>query len=263
MNLTIKQSALGTPVVGSFTNLGGNLPSGVNLKLTPLANNGGPAPTHAFNYDSPLVNAGSNPGPLTFDQRGSGFNRVAGSAADIGAFELQAPGFTGFTVNDGAAQRSRLTTVTLNFANPVSAIAFQTPGAVKLTRTIATPTGALGTVVDLSSGLIVTPTTGTSTSINLNFANIANAGVEKGSLADGYWQISAPAAGFTSTAGATTLRRFFGDSNNDGTIDGTDFGDFGAVFARTIANLPFDQNNDGTVDGTDFAEFGARFARTL
>ncbi|WP_197171939.1 choice-of-anchor Q domain-containing protein [Novipirellula aureliae] len=37
---------------------------------------------------SPAINAGLNPDNLPFDQRGSGFARVFGSAADIGAFEV-------------------------------------------------------------------------------------------------------------------------------------------------------------------------------
>ena len=72
-----------------------------------------------------------------------------------------------------------------------------------------------------------------------------------------------PSASFQSTLNDPTLRRLFGDSNNDGTVDGTDFGDFGAVFAQTVAASPFDFNGDGTIDGTDFGEFGGRFGLTL
>ena len=35
------------------------------------------------------------------------------------------------------------------------------------------------------------------------------------------------------------------------------------VFGLTVVNNLFDFNADGTVDGTDFAEFGARFGLTL
>ena len=103
------------------------------------------------------------------------------------------------------------------------------------------------------------------TSITLTFSNVVNAGINNGSLADGRWQLSVLPAGFTSTAGDPTLRRLFGDSNNDGTVDGTDFGDFGNSFGLTFVpgTNPFDSNADGTVDGTDFAEFGGRFGLTL
>ena len=60
--------------------------------LGPLQNNGGPTLTHAISMTSPAFQAG-DPGfttPPDFDQRGSGFARVAGGNVDIGAFELQA-----------------------------------------------------------------------------------------------------------------------------------------------------------------------------
>lgn len=59
--------------------------------LQPLANNGGPTYTHALGAGSPAIDAGSNSAGLEFDQRGTGFARVSGAAADIGAFELQLP----------------------------------------------------------------------------------------------------------------------------------------------------------------------------
>jgi hypothetical protein len=55
--------------------------------LAPLANNGGPTLTHALSVGSPAIDAGSNPLALPTDQRGAGFRRVSGPAADIGAFE--------------------------------------------------------------------------------------------------------------------------------------------------------------------------------
>lgn len=58
-------------------------------RLAPLADNGGPTGTHALLSDSPAIDAGSNPAGLATDQRGGAFARVAGTAADIGAFELQ------------------------------------------------------------------------------------------------------------------------------------------------------------------------------
>ena len=58
--------------------------------LLPLADNGGPTLTHAFDMTSVALDAGSNPDGLDFDQRGDGFARVAGAAADIGAYEAPA-----------------------------------------------------------------------------------------------------------------------------------------------------------------------------
>lgn len=58
-------------------------------QLGPLQNNGGPTPTHALGEASPAINMGDNLLGLAADQRGLGFARTAGGAADIGAFELQ------------------------------------------------------------------------------------------------------------------------------------------------------------------------------
>lgn len=57
-------------------------------QLKSLSPNGGPTSTHALSPRSPAINAGNNAGNLSFDQRGSGFARISGAAADIGAFEL-------------------------------------------------------------------------------------------------------------------------------------------------------------------------------
>lgn len=58
-----------------------------NPLLGPLANNGGPTWTHALGAGSPAIDAGNNVLALVEDQRGAGFDRVVGAAADIGAFE--------------------------------------------------------------------------------------------------------------------------------------------------------------------------------
>jgi beta-lactamase regulating signal transducer with metallopeptidase domain len=55
--------------------------------LLALADNGGPTLTHALAPASPARDAGNNAANLSTDQRGAGHPRVAGAAADIGAFE--------------------------------------------------------------------------------------------------------------------------------------------------------------------------------
>ncbi len=58
-------------------------------RLLPLADNGGPTPTHALEVGSPAIDAGNNAAQLEFDQRGIGHARTVGGATDIGAFEVQ------------------------------------------------------------------------------------------------------------------------------------------------------------------------------
>ena len=62
---------------------------GVNPRLRPLRDNGGPTKTHALQPASPAIDAGSNPRALNTDQRGEGFPRTRGEATDIGAFEFK------------------------------------------------------------------------------------------------------------------------------------------------------------------------------
>ncbi|GAA0723296.1 hypothetical protein GCM10009105_35200 [Dokdonella soli] len=57
--------------------------------LGPLRANGGPTQTHALMSRSPAIDAGNNAAGLTGDQRGTAYARVSGSAADIGAYEVQ------------------------------------------------------------------------------------------------------------------------------------------------------------------------------
>ena len=67
---------------------------GVDAKLGPLADNGGPTQTFALLAGSPAIDAGSNaliPAGVVTDQRGPGFARIVGRTVDIGAFELDPP----------------------------------------------------------------------------------------------------------------------------------------------------------------------------
>ena len=59
--------------------------------LLPMADHGGPTWTHALAPGSVAIDAGLPFPGLFFDQRGSGFPRTLGAAADIGAFESGTP----------------------------------------------------------------------------------------------------------------------------------------------------------------------------
>jgi len=74
-------------VTTTYTVPAGTLSTDPNLQA--LANNGGPTRTMALITGSSAIDAGNNAAGLATDQRGTGFTRVAGTAADIGAFELQ------------------------------------------------------------------------------------------------------------------------------------------------------------------------------
>jgi CSLREA domain-containing protein len=83
-----KFTSLGQTLIGSTTGCAysasdGDI-TGVDSRLGPLANNGGPTPTHALLPGSPAINKGA--GCAKGDQRG--VPRAAGGACDIGAYEL-------------------------------------------------------------------------------------------------------------------------------------------------------------------------------
>ena len=91
-----------------FTDLGHNLIN-VDPQLRPLADNGGPTPTHALLPRSPAIDAGDNADAPPMDQRG--FPRITdgdgdGAATiDIGAFEaLRLPSFTVNSERDAVDQ---------------------------------------------------------------------------------------------------------------------------------------------------------------
>jgi hypothetical protein len=58
-------------------------------KLAPLADNGGLVLTQALLSGSKAMDAGNNSAGLTYDTRGTPFNRVVGANADIGSYERQ------------------------------------------------------------------------------------------------------------------------------------------------------------------------------
>jgi predicted outer membrane repeat protein len=76
------QNTNGCTIVGTTT---GNL-LGVNPRLGPLQNNGGPTWTHALLSGSPAIDAGGSTGAPSTDQRG--VPRPQGAGVDIGAVEV-------------------------------------------------------------------------------------------------------------------------------------------------------------------------------
>src|SRR5262249_34203238 len=127
--------------IASFSSnnlLSGTLATPLNAKLGPLQFNGGPTMTCALLAGSPAIDAGSNGGMLTSDQRG--FARTVDNptavnvndGTDIGAIELVAlpAQVINVQINDNSAHRSMVTILKFffdqsgNFSGPAVA-AFQ------------------------------------------------------------------------------------------------------------------------------------------
>jgi hypothetical protein len=229
-------------------NIIGTPASPVDALLAPIWTNGGPTLTHAPLPGSPLRDAGGSTAATT-DQRGS--PRTSGTAPDIGAVEIQQVAVTGVQINDGSAQRSRVSSLTVNFTGPVTVAA----GAFQLVRQ---SDGAAVTMTATPSG-------------NAVILSLTAGPVEFGSLADGRYTLTVTAAGvnqgglpadFTLAGNpANGLFRLFGDSNGSGTVDANDFLAFRTAFLGT--NPVFDFDGNGTVDAGDFLRFRVRFLQSV
>jgi Dockerin type I domain len=154
------------------------------------------------------------------------------------------------TVNLGESQRSRVTSLRLDFATPVNAALLAAAGTVTLTRT----SGGSPVSLTAGSGLSIAPLTGSASSITLTFTGAV--GVDSGSLADGRWQLAIPYLQYSTPLNGTDLRRLFGDFNADGTVNVADLTAFGNAFNTSSAAFDFDAN--GVVNVLDLAAFGNR-----
>jgi hypothetical protein len=267
--VTGRNSLLGVADSGNFSltgagNLTGTLAAPLNPMLGPLADNGGPTKTHALLASSPALNAGNNFAALLTDQRGAGYLRVVGPAADIGAFEVQAPRIASVIVNDGSVQRSRVTSLTVTFSTQVT-FAGTVASAFTLTRNGGGAVNFSATASIIGGATVVTLTgfTGNETQF--------------GSLKDGRYTLTALASQISANGqqmasdftfgDAQGLFRFFGDINGDRHVDIADFGLFSSAFNLSTGQTGFiaalDFNGDGHIDIADFGQFSVRFFTPL
>ncbi|MCW6037772.1 DUF4347 domain-containing protein, partial [Spirulina subsalsa FACHB-351] len=123
---------------------------GLDPRLGPLANNGGPTQTHALGLNSPALNGGSNDlaTGLTTDQRGAPGARIVGGTVDMGAFEWQ-----GFAITPVAPLNQTVSSLPANLDVSVKvteAVFGIVPGvgaSVNFTANGATGTFSNGTTV--------------------------------------------------------------------------------------------------------------------
>jgi uncharacterized membrane protein len=165
-------------------------------------------------------------------------------------------------VDGGAAQRSRVTDLTVSFDALVNFTT--TPGAAfTLTRNSDGAAVSFAATANIVGGVTV---------VTLN--NFTGSATQFGSLADGRYtltalasQISAGGQQMTSDyhfGDAQGLFRFFGDFNGDRHVDIADFG----IFSQSIFNpanyyAAFDFNGDGVIDIADFGQFSIRMFTVL
>jgi hypothetical protein len=175
-------------------------------------------------------------------------------------------------VNDGSAQRSRVTSLLVTFDQHVSLPA--TPAnAFQLKRQsdgIAVGLAAAVSDTGPSTAVTLTFTSGPVESTSLadgrytltvvasnvdagNFDGNGN-GIAEGSPTDDYVLVGAPGT-------APNLFRFFGDINGDGTVSASDFIQFRQYFGGV--NPAFDFDGDGSIAASDFIQFRLRFGGSI
>jgi hypothetical protein len=200
-----------------------------------------------------------------------------------------APTVSTLVVNDAAAQRSHVTSLTVSFSGRVT-FAGDPAAAFRLTRTgPGGPTGAVTLAVDL------TGSTATQTLARLTFSGgfteDAPAGFAR-SLVDGRYSLSVLAGqlqdGFaqaldgngngtagddyvspSDTVGGTGPRlfRLFGDATGNGVVDLTDLAQFRTAFNAGVGSPSYaaylDADGNGVVDLSDLGQFRSRFNTTI
>jgi hypothetical protein len=182
-----------------------------------------------------------------------------------------APRVVSTRINDGSAQRSRVTSLDVTFSSQVN-FAGAVANAFTLQR-IGGGAVSFAATATLQGGVTV---------VTIN--NFTGAETQFGSLADGRYSLVAIASQISSPGGpldgdgngvggdnytfgdAQGLFRFFGDTNGDRHVDISDFGQFSSTFnlnsTQTGYQSQFDWNGDGRIDIADFGQFSIRFFTT-
>ena len=203
-----------------------------------------------------------------FDLQSRPFRNVP----DIGADEYAPPQVQSATVNDGAAQRSRVTSVTVTFNSQVT-FAGSVASAFTLNR------NGGGAVAFTATASVVNGVT------TVTLSGFTGGETEFASLKDGRYTLTALASQISvggvaldgdgdNNAGGNFvfadgqgLFRFYGDVNGDAIVNGLDFGFFKNAFGTAAGDpnyLSFlDLNGDGVINGFDFGQFRTRFGTSL
>lgn len=180
---------------------------------------------------------------------------------------------TGVVINDGAAQRSRVTTIRVNFDQPVTlaspATAFTlnrvTPSAASVTLNVALGGGGtfatltfVGGAVDGAPGkLSLADGRYTLTAVASQFGGTGLDGNSDGTAGDDFVLLSTPFGTPTPTSPATGIFRLAGDGTGNGKVESDDFLAFRLAFLTPSDTFDFDGING--VDSADFLRFRINF----
>ncbi|MBX7106555.1 MAG: hypothetical protein K1X57_20940 [Gemmataceae bacterium] len=173
----------------------------------------------------------------------------------IAGQDIDPPTVTTIIVNDGSPQRSRVTSLTVTFSEPVNL----TPSTFQLSRTgPGGPTGNVTLAVSTSAS------TSTQTVAKLTFSGSLT---EFASLVDGRYVLTVNGAQYSDLgglAGSTTsleFHRLFGDTDGNRIVNAVDLLAFRLAF---LSNSPtFDFDGNGQVDFRELLPFRLRFLQTI
>jgi uncharacterized repeat protein (TIGR01451 family) len=174
------------------------------------------------------------------------------------SFPTQAPGQL-FTVNDGSAQRSMVTSLTVTFAGHEDLAA----GAFTLTTAAGASVGMRTLTRDINGQTVVL----------IQFTDPTLVG---GSLADGQYNLVIDGSKIHDQTGAAyngggtlteSFFRLFGDSNGDRKVDNTDLTAFQAAMRSMYGTAPYlwylDYTQDCTVDAASYSQFMLRYGQSI
>jgi autotransporter-associated beta strand protein len=263
----------GVTINGAVLNLNiGSTASSPSQILTIIDNDGSDALTVTNPFQTPAGTPLPEGSLLSVGNFAATISYHGGDGNDV-VLTRVAPRVTSTQVNDGTAQRSRVTSLTVTFNAQV---------------TFATTAGAAFTLTRVSDGAAVSFTAtaqviGGVTVVTLN--NFTGSATQFGSLTDGRYTLTAIAGQISSdglaldgngdgTPGdnftfgdAQGLFRLFGDVNGDQTVNGFDLGFFRNAFGTQTGDSNYlsylDLNGDGVINGFDLGQFRTRFGTML
>ena len=217
----------GSSGFGVATDIFGTIASPKNPLLGALANNGGGTLTMALLPASPALETGRDAlaAPLITDQRGAGFPRQRGAHVDIGAYELDLPGYAAPTI---VAQSAGA----ISF-NPVTQL-----GSLPLNATV-NPNAFVSTAwlqfgLTTSYGNATAPVPLGSGTINV-VAPLSLAGLAPG-LTWHYRVVAASAVGTNYGPDQIVNVSVAGDANGDGVVSQSELD---AVYGNYVTNSPW------------------------
>lgn len=184
----------------------------------------------------------------------------------VADYQIMTPPTASLKINDGSAQRSMVTSLTITFSVNVT-FPSGLPAAIQLQR--SGPGAPAGNV---NLGFTHTDNVVTITFNDSTYA--PQVGTLK-SLIDGKYSLNLVAAKIQGAGGkldgngdgtsgdnqSFSLHRLFGDANGDLLVSSVDFAAFRNVFGTS--SLTFDVDGDGQVSASDFAAFRMRYGTML